>query len=138
MPAVTVAPAHQARTDLFTIAERGINAASAFNGTPIDISDYEGLLTVSVAFIAATGAQTGIAKLQTGDVSNGSDAADYAPTGGGAVAFTTFTQSDLTKMFHKVYDTNGMKRYVRLVITAAGSTPAISAAAFVTGSKKAQ
>lgn len=92
--------------------------AGAVNGTAVDISAYQG--TLKVILDGATGGTGTLdVKIQTGDQSNGSDAADVS---GAAFPQITTTGGKLALAL----DTRGCKKYIRAVSTV-GTGPQVRA-----------
>jgi len=129
MSALTRAITEQTVTQLgFSVAQ-----AATFSTTPVDISDYEGLVAIHQIVTAATGAQTLAGIIQTSDDVN--FVTGVVQLG---AAFPTFTASALGAQNRILVDTNAAKRYVRYNGTVAGSTPSFTACILLTGSKKVQ
>ena len=95
--------------NLLTPADAANTAAAT--GTAVDISEYEGYLIVtSQVGVVTAGSIAG--KLQHGDESNGSDAADIT-----GATFTTVTTSNDPKTETIVIKVDGLKKYLRYLGT---------------------
>ncbi len=103
------------------------STSTGANGTCVDLQQYQGI--VKVILDAKTGG-TGTLnmKIQTGDASDGSDAADFSP----AIAFTQITTTGGLQALS--VDTRAAKRYIRAVSTI-GTGPQVFAVLAV-GEKK--
>lgn len=133
MPSLVNAVQNQARATLDQTAERALTVTKS--STPVDISDFEGQLCVTEVLVAATGAQTTVATIESSnDVSFGGGA---NPTVLHAT-FATFTQSDLKRVAYKLIDSNACQRYLRVTNTMAGSSPVMSSCYVLTGCKQVQ
>lgn len=118
--------------DELSLEELAVSGArtATFTGTAIDISMYQGDLKVILDSAAGTGTTPTLdGKVQTGDQSDGSDAADVS----GAV----FTQVVAAASKQSIgVDTRGCKKYVRFVGTIAGTTPSFNFAVVAVGQKQ--
>ena len=96
---------------------------STINGTTLDMQDSEGVLIVVRMGTITTGAVTSI-KVQQGDASNLSDAADLAGTG------QTIADTDDDKIFYiDLY--KPLKRYVRVVVSRATQDAVVASAEYI-------
>lgn len=103
---------------------------TTLTGTAIDISQYQGVLKIIQDSAAGTGTTPTLdGKIQTGDQSNGSDAADVS----GAV-FTQVTTAASKQALG--VDTRNLKTYIRYVGPITGTTPSFNFAVLLIGQKK--
>jgi hypothetical protein len=100
----------------------GAAGTSTINGTTLDTQDSEGVLIIVRMGTITTGAVTSI-KVQQGDASNLSDAADLAGTG------QTIADTDDDKTFYiDLY--KPLKRYVRVVVSRATQNAVVASAEY--------
>ena len=103
---------------------------STFTGTAVDISQYQGKLKVILDSAAGTGTTPTLnGKIQTGDQSDGSDAADVS-----GAAFAQITTTAAKEAIG--VDTRDCKKYIRFVGTIAGTSPSFNFAALAVGQKQ--
>lgn len=113
--------------------------------TPLSAGDANGLVIDRVNFLSgvyglavgvASGTPTSFtvsAKLQTGDLANGSDMADFIPCQQATVVTSADLIADSTFNWTNA-DLIGTKKYIRVVVTVVfvgGTTPAIPVNAFI-------
>ena len=111
------------------LAVSGARTAT-FTGTAVDISQYQGVLKVVLDSAAGTGTTPTLdGKIQTGDASDGSDAADVS-----GAAFVQIVAA-VSKQAIGV-DTRACKKYIRFVGTIAGTTPSFNFAVVAVGQKQ--
>jgi len=118
--------------DELSLEELAVSGArtSTLTGTAVDISQYQGELKVVLDSAAGTGTSPTLdGKIQTGDQSDGSDAADVS----GAV----FTQVGAAVSKQSIgVDTRACKKYIRFVGTIGGTTPSFNFAVVAVGQKQ--
>ncbi|OGP65796.1 MAG: hypothetical protein A3K22_00990 [Deltaproteobacteria bacterium RBG_16_42_7] len=118
--------------DELSLEELAVSGArtSTLTGTAIDISQYQGDLKIILDSAAGTGTTPTLnGKIQTGDQSDGSDAADVS----GAV----FAQVVAAASKQSIgVDTRACKKYIRFIGTIAGTTPSFNFAVLAVGQKQ--
>ncbi|HSW65201.1 MAG TPA: hypothetical protein VLH56_18115 [Dissulfurispiraceae bacterium] len=102
----------------FVLLPAGSRGAGTVDGTAVDVTTYKGIIKV-ILNGATGGTGTLNVKMQTGDLSNGSDAADI--TGG---AFTQITTTGGNQAL--AIDTRGCKKFIRATATV-GTGPQVFA-----------
>lgn len=123
MTALTNAVAMQTQVVLGNFAHAGATASA----TGVDITDYEGQVSVVVNQCYASGSPT----TNTITVEH----SDSLSSGYTTLNTTTNMVNGTPQRF--TYDTNALKRYLRVTLTiAGGSTPYVEACAILTGVKK--
>lgn len=112
------------------------NAAvtSTSNSLGVDITDYTGIVEVSITASVVTGTNPTLdVTVQSSDAS-GSGYASVNKTDGTTASFTQMTAATTIQ---RVYiDTAASKRFVRLAFTAGGTTPSFAVNANLRGVKK--
>lgn len=123
--------------NLNSLAVQNQTTASAFNGTGVDISQYEGDIAVTVSAPVASSADTIDFKVQESE-----DNSSFADVDSGTLVdangdSATFTQvTDAVAVFETLYLKRGLlKRYVRVVATVAGTSPDVIFTGFLTANK---
>lgn len=115
-----------------TAIELAVSGArtSTFTGAAVDISQMIGVAKVILTSAAGTGTTPTLdGKIETGDLSNGSDAADLP-----GVAFSQVINA---VSFQSIaVDTRACKRFIRFVGTIAGGTPSFNFSVVAVGERQ--
>lgn len=109
-------PSFQRTTPKTALNPQAISGSSAVNGNAIDRLNAQAM-NIILALGATTGTPTGTqlaVKIQHGDASNLSDAADFATVASLGSTSANFTAGDV---FGYGINLEGAKRYVRVVVT---------------------
>lgn len=117
------------------MAETTIQNASltvTANSTGLDVSDYEGVIAVSLRVASITGTPTLDTAVKHSATSGGSYAQAVKTDGTNAI-FTQFAAAGGQRI---LIDTNGILGFLRLEHTVGGGSPVLNVTAFVTGVKK--
>lgn len=120
-------PSFQRVTAKTALNPQAISGSSAVNGNAIDRLNAQSM-NIVLGIGATTGTPTGTqlaVKIQHGDASNLSDAADYATVASLGSTSANFTAADV---FAYGINLEGAKRYVRVVVTptfTSGTAPTV-------------
>jgi len=102
------------------------------NSTGLDITDFEGIIAVSVRVANVTGTPTDDITVKTSATLGGTYVA-VNKTDGTNAAFTQFTAAGAQRI---LLDCNAMNKFIRLEHVVAGGTPVLNLTGFVSGVKK--
>lgn len=103
-----------------TVKPANTAGAAVGNGLVIERSNYRSAFVhLAVATVAASSSI--VAKVQTGDLSDGSDMADYKPDGTNVATTATLNTSNTDTTLD--VDLAGAKKYIRIVTTSSGTAP---------------
>ena len=107
-----------------TVKPANTAGAAAGNGLVIERSNYRSAF-VHLAVATVASSSSIVAKIQTGDSSDGSDMADYKPDGTNVATTATLNASNTDTTLD--VDLAGASKYVRIVTTVTGTAPSFQA-----------